>query len=188
MGNGGRCEDFGMSRWPIGGNAVLRILAATDAVELFALVERNRERLGEYLPWVHWTHQVSDVEGFLETAGEQHESGRGFHGGIVIDGRLAGCAGMHPIDTIHRNVALGYWIDQAAEGKGLVTRATAELVRICFTDYNLHRVEIRCAEGNARSRAVAQRLGFREEGVLQGVELINGRWHNLRVFGRLASD
>jgi ribosomal-protein-serine acetyltransferase len=177
-----------MSRWPIAEDAELRILSHDNAVELFEAVERNRARLGEYLPWVHLTHAVADVEGFIAGAAAQHSSQLGFHAGIFLEDRLVGCAGMHAIDRPHRNVSIGYWIDAAAEGRGLVTRAAGELVRICFTDYGLHRVEIRCAVGNERSRAIALRLGFGEEGILRGAQLVNGRWLDLHVFGRLATD
>ncbi len=177
-----------MSRWPLGEGAELRILEPGDAEELFTLVGRNRARLGEYLPWVHATQAVADVAGFLESAGAQHAAGLGFHAAITWCGRVAGCAGMHPIDAAHSNVALGYWIDQDFQGRGLVTRATAALVRICFQDYRLHRVEIRCAVDNHRSRAVPLRLGFRQEGMLRGAQSVNGRWLDLLVFGKLAGD
>jgi len=177
-----------MSRWPIAEDAELRILSHGDSGEVFEAIERNRSRLGEYLPWVHLTHGVADVEGFIAGSAAQHSSGLGFHAGIFLSGRLMGCAGIHPIDRLHRNVSIGYWIDAGVEGRGLVTKAAGELVRICFADYGLHRVEIRCAVGNERSRAIALRLGFREEGILRGAQLVNGRWLDLRVFGRLADD
>jgi ribosomal-protein-serine acetyltransferase len=177
-----------MSRWPLAENSEMRILSPADASELFALVCRNRNRLAEYLPWVHRTQAVSDVADFLTSAAGQHAAGLGFHAGIVWDGRLAGCAGMHPIDKLHRSVALGYWIDENAEGRGLATRATAQLVHLSFAEYGLHRVEIRCAVGNHRSRAIPLRLGFREEGILRHAQLVDGRWFDLHIFGRLATD
>ena len=54
-----------MSRWPLGDGAELRILEPGDAEDLFAMVGRNRDRLGEYLPWVHTTQAVPDVAAFL---------------------------------------------------------------------------------------------------------------------------
>ena len=177
-----------MSRWPLGDGAELRILEPGDAEDLFAMVGRNRDRLGEYLPWVHTTQAVPDVAAFLASAQAQHAAGLGFHAAITLSGRVAGCAGMHPIDQVHRNVALGYWIDRDFQGQGLVTRATAELVRLCFEDYRLRRVEIRCAVDNRRSCAVPLRLGFRQEGLLRQAQLVNGRWLDLLVFGKLAGD
>lgn len=178
-----------MSRWPLPSpGAVLRRLHPDDAEALFVLCERNRERLGAYLPWIHRTRAVADVEAFLRGATAQHDAGLGFHAGIAVDGQLVGCAGMHAIDLEHRSVALGYWIDAAAEGRGLVTQAAAQLVRLCFAEYGLHRVEIRCAASNLRSRAVPLRLGFHEEGLLRAAQWVNGVPLDQYVFSKLATD
>lgn len=173
---------------PLRDDAELTLLEVADAKELFTLCDRNRGRLGEFLPWIESTHSPGDVTAFLTSAAEQHRDGLGFHAGIRVGGRLAGCAGMHPIDVPNRSVAIGYWIDRKAEGQGLITLAAGALVRLCFAEYGLHRVEIRCATHNHRSRAVPLRLGFREEGILRGSQQVGGRFFDQYVFGRLATD
>ena len=45
-----------------------------------------------------------------------------------------------------------------------MTASCQALVDHAFASLNLHRLVISCAPGNARSRAVAQRLGFVHEG------------------------
>ena len=105
-----------------------------------------------------------------------------------MDGRLAGCVGLHGIDRSHLSTAIGYWIAGEFEGRGLMTRAVRVLVEHAFGDLGLHRVEIRCAVGNARSRAIPERLGFRQEGILRGAERAAGRHLDIAVYGRLATD
>ena len=55
-----------------------------------------------------------------------------------------------------------------------------------LTAWELHRVEIRVATGNARSRAIPERLGFRREGTLRGAERHGERFLDLDVFALLA--
>jgi ribosomal-protein-serine acetyltransferase len=69
-----------------------------------------------------------------------------------------------------------------------MTRAVRAVVEHAFKDLGLHRVEIRCAVGNARSRAIPERLGFRQEGVLRDAEHVLGRRLDVVLYSRLATD
>jgi ribosomal-protein-serine acetyltransferase len=62
---------------------------------------------------------------------------------------------------------IGYWIDAGFEGRGLVTRTVGALLDHGFGPMGLRRVVIRTMVENVRSRAVARRLGFTEEGVIR---------------------
>lgn len=166
----------------------LRLLELCHAQELFLLCDANREHLQRFLPWVYRTHSVEDVIKFIEVALQQFAANNGFHAGIWHKGKLAGCAGMHPVDWDNRNVSLGYWIDQAHEGKGLVTAACRAIIRHCFDTLGLHRVEIRCATNNERSCAIPKRLGFRHEGTLRDAQMLGASWRDIHVFARLKSD
>ena len=54
--------------------------------------------------------------------------------------------------------------------------------------WELNRIEIRAAVGNARSRAIPERLGFREEGTLREAELVDGAALDIVVYSMLASQ
>jgi ribosomal-protein-serine acetyltransferase len=49
-------------------------------------------------------------------------------------------------------------------------------------------VEVRAAPENRRSRAIPERLGFREEGQLREAERVKGRYLDSVVYGMLASE
>ena len=67
-----------------------------------------------------------------------------------------------------------------------------EAVRACvdhaFTTWKLNRVMIQAAVENTRSRAIPERLGFREEGILREVERIGDRMLDDVVYAMLAAD
>jgi ribosomal-protein-serine acetyltransferase len=92
------------------------------------------------------------------------------------------------IDRVARNAIIGYWLAEEYEGRGLITRAVRALIDHAFGEWQLHRVEIRAAAENVRSRAVPERLGFTQEGVLREAELVGGEYQDLVVYGLVATD
>ena len=156
-----------------------------DAETVFAVVDRNREHLRQWLPWVDHSHSPEDLRQFILRVQAQFEADQGPNAGIWAGGVFAGNVGCHPISWANRNCSLGYWIDAAQQGKGVVTRCCAAMLDYLFDELRLHRVEIRCGTGNTRSCAIPERLGFTREGLLRQAEWVNERWVDLLVWGMI---
>ena len=165
----------------------LRLLEEVDAGELYALVDANREHLGGWMPWAA-DQDLARTAGFLRATRQKHERGEALEAAIVEKGRIVGCAGFPIIDPVARAGVIGYWIAGEHEGRGLVTRAVSALIDHAFGELGLHRVEIRAATDNVRSRAVPERLGFTQEGTLREAELVGEQYQDLAVYGLLATD
>ncbi|MDE3056636.1 MAG: GNAT family N-acetyltransferase [Bacteroidota bacterium] len=168
--------------------AELRTFERSDAEALFALIEKNRSDLRTWLPWVDLNASVKDSEKFITNSAEQLHGGNGFQIGIWYKGELGGVIGFHPIDWMNLCVMIGYWLGEEFRGKGLVTEAVRLLVNYAFTQYQLHRVEIKCATENHKSIAIPQRLGFTEEGTLREAERFSDHYVDLIVFSMLESE
>ena len=166
----------------------MKLLEMGEAHLLYEIASRNRERLRRWLPWVDATRSAEDVRLFLLRVLEQWQANLGPQAGIWINGALVGSLGCHPIDWSNRNCSIGYWIDGAHEGKGVITRCCASMLDYLFDELGLHRAEIRCGTGNMKSCAVPQRLGFSREGVVREAEWVNDRWVDLVVWGMLEED
>ena len=165
----------------------IRPLESEDAEELHALVERNREHLARWMPWA--ADQDRDgTERFLAEAEEQFIRQDGFQAAIEPEGEIIGVAGFHAIDWINRNTSLGYWLAADEQGKGTMTTAVRALTDYVFYEWELHRLEIHCAPENRRSRAIPERLGFREEAVLREAELVRGRYLDSVVYALLEDE
>ena len=177
-----------MFRLTVGPGIEIRQFAGADAATVFAVVERNRPYLRQWLPWVDRTNSAEDVGEFITHAGAQYDAGYGPNAGIWIDGSLSGSIGTHPIDWANRNCSIGYWIEATQQGKGIVTRCCAALLNYLFDDLSLHRVEIRCGVGNTRSCAVPQRLEFTREAVVREAEWVNDHWVDLVVWSMLEAE
>ena len=166
----------------------LELLAPRHAEELFAAVDASREHLSPWMPWVPATRSVADVEAFIGTTREQLASNNGFQTAIRAGEEIVGIIGMHKIDWRNKSTSLGYWLAEASQGRGIMTKACAAYVAHSFTELGLHRIEIRCATENAKSRAIPQRLGFTAEGTIREAESIDGRYLDHVVYGLLSPE
>jgi ribosomal-protein-serine acetyltransferase len=159
-----------------------------DAEPAFAAVERNRDHLRQWLPWVDYTRSVEDVRHFISRVQTQFDANQGPQAGIWVNGQFSGSLGCHAIDWANRSSSIGYWVDAAQQGRGLITRCCAVMLDYLFHEMALHRVEIRCGTENRRSCAIPERLGFTREGVVREAEWVNDRWVDLVVWGMLERD
>jgi ribosomal-protein-serine acetyltransferase len=57
------------------------------------------------------------------------------------------------------------------------------LVDYAFNEYQLHRVQIRCATENRKSYAIIERLDFIKEGITRQAEFLYDHYVNLFVYG-----
>jgi len=168
-------------------DAILRPFAVGDLDELHAAIEANREHLAQWLPWARRQQRAGTLE-FLRAAERQAAAHDGVQLAIVEHGRIVGSVGFHAIDWARGFTSIGYWLAADAQGRGLATAAVRACIDQAFGPWQLDRIEIRAAPENLRSRAIPQRLGFRELGVLRGVERVGDRWVDHVVYELRAAD
>ena len=166
----------------------LRTFEEEDAEEVFAAVDLNREYLREWLPWLDGNRSVEDTRVFIEQALVQQANDDGFQAGLWHQGKFAGVIGYHYINRHDRKTEIGYWLDASLQGKGLMTRACKAMVSYAFHEYRLNRVEIHCATGNISSRAIPERLGFTQEGILRETAWLYDHFVDHVVYGMLARE
>ena len=99
-------------------------------------------------------------------------------------GAVPGRAGR----LLARHPDVGYWLAQEYNGKGIMTQSVRDLIRLGFDDYSLGRVEIRCAVENRKSRAIPERLGFKQEGTIRRAENLYGKYVDHVVYGLLRQE
>ena len=100
--------------------------------------------------------------------------------------------GAITLDNIRRGPAqsgtLGYWIGARYARHGYMREAIEAVVHHAFAQLDLSRIEAACLHGNAASRGVLEKTGFKYEGVAQSYLQIAGRWRNHVLYANLRSD
>jgi ribosomal-protein-alanine N-acetyltransferase len=108
---------------------------------------------------------------------------------ICYGGRLAGQMTVSNIvHGVQRSCTVGYWVDGALAGRGIVPTALALVIDHCFTEVGLHRVEIDIRPENKASLRVAEKLGLRREGYFERYLDIDGAWRDHVGFAITAEE
>jgi len=175
-------------RFDLSDTTHLRPVTARDADALFDVTMANRAHLAPWMPWARELLHPGQTREWIRTVQRQIAEGSGFSCLVVEDGRIRGTVGLNRVDQVNGATAIGYWLTEEAQGRGLMTAAVRTLVDHAFGTMMLHRVVIEAAPDNVRSRAIPERLGFTQEGVLREVERLGDRWLDHVVYGLLATE
>lgn len=177
-----------MFQYVIDENIILKNLVETDAAELFALTDRSRDSLREWLPWLDGTKTEADSFQFIQNAQASYGEKKSLICGIFYQGKLAGIAGFNSIDWMNQNTYIGYWLGTDFQGNGIMTNTVKALIDYAFAQLQLNRIEIRAAIGNTKSRAIPERLRFKEEGLIRQSEWLYDHFVDHIIYGMLKTD
>lgn len=155
------------------------------AQSLYEVVDRNRDF---FRPWLGWVDYVQSPEDEFEVAKSVARLDMNKY--LLFERmRLCGMVGVVRDDKSNQTMEIGYWLDKAANGRGMMTVATDRVQDLCFEIGGANRVEIRCATENKASRAIPERLNFHLDGVLRGAEVLpNGVVHDIAVYSKLRQE
>ncbi|WIA99356.1 GNAT family N-acetyltransferase [Curtobacterium sp. MCBA15_012] len=114
-------------------------------------------------------------------------SGSGVQFAIRLYGSFVGCMSLKNPNWREGIVEVSYWLAENERGKGIAGRAVAALSNYAFS-VGFDRVELRVAQGNSASARVAQKAGFREEGLLRSAGVLRSGRTDMRLFSLLMTD
>ncbi|HMV47622.1 MAG TPA: GNAT family protein [Blastocatellia bacterium] len=164
------------------------MLEESDAETVFAAVDRNREHLREWLIWVDRTDSPEVTRQYIHDSKLRYENKEMMSGGIWLNGEYVGAIGVVVYEWHNQMLELGYWLSADQQGKGIITKVVTAMIDHAFNDLGLNRVEIHCADGNLRSRAIPERLGFHQDGVMRQGGLLNGKFVDKVIYSMLADE
>ena len=179
--------------WPVtlrSGEVTVRPLSAADAAEWRAARQRSAAWLR---PWDATVPPGGDARpttfrSLVRRLRKAAREGSAYPFAIEVDGRFAG---QVTVSNIVRGSAMfgsvGYWIDVAYAGRGIVPRAVALVIDHCFAT-GLHRIEVAIRPENSNSLRVVEKLGIPEVGYAPRFLHIDGDWRDHRLCAITAED
>ena len=158
------------------------------AKELFQIVDAQRDYLGQWLPWVEQTLNEKNIEDFLKLSYKLNQGQQQLNSFICFQKELVGSISLVRIDKENKTAEIGYWLSKDMQGKGIISAAAKVMITHSFNILQLHRIEIKVATENKKSRAIPQRLGFQLEGVLRESYLLGDQHIDLEMYSMLRQD
>jgi ribosomal-protein-alanine N-acetyltransferase len=172
---------------------LLRASDASMSRETLAFFTRNQAHFGRWDPPL--------PADFLSLRWQRHRllqhqrafnAGEGFRYWLFEKTAPARIVGQVHFSSIVRgafhNAMLGYQLDVAMQGRGLMHEALqAGIAEMFSAQVNLHRLQAAHLPENLRSAAVLGRLGFEREGLARRYLFIAGQWRD-HVINALLND
>lgn len=168
--------------------AELRPLEPWRAAEFLTHMDRGREFIGQHIALPDVVTDLESSRSYLRAYAEKTAADVGRIYGIWTDGELVGGVLFRTMDVEQGNAEVGCWLEPAAAGKGLVTRAAHVIIDWAVEERGIHRVEWVVAAENAASIAVARRLGMTKDGVLRESYPYRGKRLDMEVWSVLAPE
>lgn len=166
----------------------IELLQQYNKVELYNLIDSNREHLRKWLLWVDKRKSPDDFESIIPVWIRNYADNNGFDAGIRYKGKLVGMIGLHYIDWKNSTTSIGYFLSEESQGKGIVTRSVSALLNYIFRTLKINRVEIQCAVGNHKSKAIPERLGFINEGIKRDGQWLYDRYEDIVTYSLLSKE
>jgi RimJ/RimL family protein N-acetyltransferase len=150
-----------MRRTPLNdGVVLLRPWTDDDAPAIVEGIDGDPE-IARWLDLVPQPYGIDDARAYIAGIGEQ-----AFAIADAETGRVLGSIGVRWNER-HDVGEIGYWSRADARGRGVVTRALRLLARYAIEREGAARLQLRADPENVASCRVAEKAGFKREGVLR---------------------
>jgi ribosomal-protein-serine acetyltransferase len=169
-------------------NISLEMLEETQASSLLNLINANRSYLRAWLPWVDHMHTPANATYHINDTKKRAADKTDFGYAIFIDNEIAGKIGLHHINYQNRVAEIGYWLAGGLQGRGIMNKCCKAIINHAFKEQGLNRIEIKCGIENEKSRAIPEKLQFKQEGILRQAELLNGKFIDLYLYAMLKEE
>ncbi|MFF9111613.1 GNAT family N-acetyltransferase [Streptomyces sp. NPDC014805] len=167
---------------------LMRPLEPWHAEEFLAHLERGREFINQYVPFGSKAVDAATARETLQRYADMRAAGTASLHGLWLDGKLVGGVLTLNFDADNGTCEVGCWLEPAATGRGLITRAMRVLIDWAVEERGIHRVEWVASAGNVPSINVARRLGMTRDGVRRSAYLHHGVRHDLEIWSVLAPE
>lgn len=169
----------------------LRPLAEGDRAEFVRVMAVSE---GLHAPWSPARPPGDTWEAVFERAYAKHRAGTDWKGVAELeDGRFGGFFNLNElVRGPFQNAYAGWSVNAEVAGRGVATAGVRALLDVAFAPpphgLGLHRVQANVIPRNVRSLRVAEKAGFRREGLALRYVCIAGVWEDHVLFAKTVEE
>jgi ribosomal-protein-serine acetyltransferase len=149
-----------LPRRVVGERLALEVWPVNRVEEVRELVQRSQATLSAFLPWAVQMPSLEEEAAAQASSEAWWREGRMAGWMLLEDDAVRGMVGLHRRGGPDE-LEIGYWLDDVATGRGLMTEACAMATDVAFSVEGIDAVEIIHDHANRRSEGVPARLGYR---------------------------
>ncbi|HEX8682984.1 MAG TPA: GNAT family protein [Ardenticatenaceae bacterium] len=168
-------------------NLILRQTRSSDAEAMFRIFS-DEETVQYYGMMPH--ESLEDTVEFVRAQRRAFERRQSIRWGITCrgDDTLIGSCGFHNFDNGFHRAEVGYELNRAYWGRGIMAEALRCVVDCGFAQMGLNRIEAIIDDDNERSKNLLRKVGFTYEGCMRQRFFHAGRFWDEFWFSLLKED
>ena len=166
---------------------ILRQIVPDDYTALFDIFSRPEVTSYYNLD----TFQTTDpAKALVDSFIRRFHDRRGIRWGIVskANSKLIGTCGLQNLVDQHSRAEIGYDLRPDFWRSGIMSEAIKEVLRFCFKEILLNRIEALCMPGNNASISLLKKYNFQIEGTVRQFTYWKGQYHDLVLLSLLHSE
>ena len=171
----------------VGEKMRLRKLQSKDAKGMLEWMKEPT--INQYFRFDSSSVNRDTVEQFIIDAQEKFEKNETYHYAIVDEGNeYLGTVSLKDIDHLAKTAEYAISLRKCAQGKGIGSWATREILRIAFEEKGLHRVYLNVLTKNKMAIKMYKKCGFIYEGEFKEHLFIKGELQSLQWYAMLYDE
>lgn len=166
---------------------LLRKMSISDTKELFKIWSDSE--VTKHMNIESFT-QIEQVQEMIQLFDKLSENSEAIRYSIIEleSNKIIGTCGFNYVDINNSKVEIGYDLNKSFWAQGYAKEAITYLIQYAFNDLGINRIEAKIEPENTNSIKLIEKLNFTYEGTLRQSEKSKGRYIDLKIYSKLASD
>jgi ribosomal-protein-alanine N-acetyltransferase len=166
---------------------ILRELSLDDVDDIFGYA--SIPEVSTFLLWYPHKSKQDSID-FINFAKDMFAKDISIIWGIELkeEKKLIGIFDLRTMQLINDCAEIGYVISNIYWNRGFISESIQEVIKFCFNELKLNRVEAHCDEENIGSARVMEKAGMKYEGTMREKLYVKDKYRSMKLYSILKSE